>query len=446
MTDPVRLATLLVTVTGRDRPGVTSALFTALGTAAVDVLDVEQVVIRGRLVLGVLVSAPPERVGVRAALVARIQEAVTGLGMEVEASWDTAGSGTDGGADAGGRAPAHLRSHVTVLGAPLRPAALAGIAGRVADIGANIDRIVRIARYPVTALELEVSGVPPESLQLILAAEAAVQGVDVAVQRSGLHRRGKRLVVMDVDSTLVQGEVIEMLAAAAGCQAQVAAITEAAMRGELDFTASLRARVTLLAGLPVEAVEAVRRQVRLAPGARTLIRTLKRLDHRVAIVSGGFTQVTDVLAAELGLDYSAANTLEISGGRLTGALIGPVVDRAGKADALERFAVHAGIPLSQTVAIGDGANDLDMIARAGLGVAFNAKPVVRQAADTALNVPYLDAILFLLGIPREEVEDADAADTADTADTADAPAGSAPASRGPGDRRGLDMGRARVER
>ena len=439
MTEPVPAATLLVTVTGRDRPGVTSALFTALGTAAVEVLDVEQVVIRGRLVLGVLVSAPPEGgaaagAGARSALVARIEAAVAGLGMEVEASYDAVGTGA-GDADAGVRAPRHLRSHVTVLGAPLRPAALAGIAGRVADIGANIDRIVRIARYPVTALELEVSGVPPESLQLILAAEAAAQGVDVAVQRSGLHRRAKRLVVMDVDSTLVQGEVIEMLAEAAGCQMQVATITAAAMRGELDFAGSLRARVTLLAGLPEEAVEAVRRQVRLAPGARTLIRTLKRLDHRVAIVSGGFTQVTDPLAAELGLDYSAANTLEISGGRLTGHLLGPVVDRAGKADALERFAAHAGIPLSQTVAIGDGANDLDMIARAGLGVAFNAKPVVRQAADTALNVPYLDAILFLLGIPREEVEDADAADNAD------GPAESG----GAGDGRGLDLGRSRVE-
>jgi phosphoserine phosphatase len=412
MTDPVRRATLLVTVTGRDRPGVTSALFAALTTAAVDVLDVEQVVIRGRLVLGVLLSAPPERAaagaGGRTALVARIEDAVVPLGMDVEASYD----GQGGAAGLLDRPPRELRSHVTVLGAPLRPAALAGIAGRVADIGANIDRIVRIARYPVTALELEVSGVPPESLRLILAAEAAALGVDVAVQRSGLHRRAKRLVVMDVDSTLVQGEVIEMLAAAAGCESAVAAITEAAMRGELDFTASLRARVSLLAGLPEEAVEAVRRRVRLAPGARTLIRTLKRLDHRVAIVSGGFTQITDALAADLGLDYTAANTLEISGGRLTGHLLGPVVDRAGKADALERFAAHAGVPLSQTVAIGDGANDLDMIARAGLGVAFNAKPVVRQAADTALNVPYLDAILFLLGISREEVEDADAQDAA----------------------------------
>ena len=436
MTDPVRPPTLLVTVTGRDRPGVTSALFSALGTAAVDVLDVEQVVIRGRLVLGVLVSAPPERgtaaatAAARRALLVRVEAAVAGLGLEVEASYD----GVDGSAGPQpgnpARAPRHLRSHVTVLGAPLRPAALAGIAGRVADVGANIDRIVRIAHYPVTALELEVSGVPPESLRLILAAEAAAQGVDVAVQRSGLHRRAKRLVVMDVDSTLVQGEVIEMLAAAAGCQAQVAEITEAAMRGELDFTASLRARVRLLAGLPQEAVEAVRRQVRLAPGARTLIRTLKRLDHRVAIVSGGFTQVTDALVAELGLDYAAANTLDVSGGRLTGDLLGPVVDRAGKADALERFAAHAGIPLSQTVAIGDGANDLDMIARAGLGVAFNAKPVVRQAADTALNVPYLDAILFLLGIPREEVEDADALDAGALRDAVEETAGSG----SPGDR------------
>ena len=438
MTDPVRPATLLVTVTGRDRPGVTSALFTALASAAVDVLDVEQVVIHGRLVLGVLLSAPPER-GVasaaaqaRTALLGRIQDALGDLGMEVEASYE----GPVGQQD-GPTPPARaLRSHVTVLGAPLRPAALAAIAGRVADIGANIERIVRIARYPVTALELEVSGIPSESLRLVLAAEAAAAGVDVAVQRSGLHRRAKRLVVMDVDSTLVQGEVIEMLAAAAGCQGQVAAITAAAMRGELDFTESLRARVSLLAGLPEEAVDAVRRQVRLAPGARTLIRTLKRLDHRVAIVSGGFTQITDALVAELGLDYSAANTLEIAGGRLTGRLVGPVVDRAGKADALERFAADAGIALSQTVAIGDGANDLDMIARAGLGIAFNAKPVVRRAADAALTVPYLDAILFLLGIPREEVEDADAQDQADAV---------ASASGGPGDRGGLDLGPARVQ-
>ena len=180
------------------------------------------------------------------------------------------------------------------------------------------------------------------------------------------------------------------------------------MRGELDFEESLRARVALLAGLPETALATVRAQVRLAPGARTLVRILKRLGYRVAIVSGGFTQITDQLVAELGIDYSAANTLEIVDGQLTGELVGAVVDRAGKAAALERFAAEAGIPVAQTVAIGDGANDLDMLARAGLGIAFNAKPVVRQAADAALSVPYLDAILFLLGISREEIEAADA--------------------------------------
>ncbi len=220
-----------------------------------------------------------------------------------------------------------------------------------------------------------------------LAAEAATKGVDVAVQRSGLYRRAKRLVVMDVDSTLVQGEVIEMLAEHAGCGAQVAELTAAAMRGELDFEQSLRARVALLAGLDARIFDKVREDLQLTPGARTLVRTLKRLGYTVAIVSGGFTQVTDALVAELGIDHSAANTLEVEGGRLTGRVAGPVVDRAGKAEALARFAAAEGIPLSQTVAIGDGANDIDMLVLAGLGIAFNAKPVVREAANTARQRP-----------------------------------------------------------
>jgi phosphoserine phosphatase len=180
------------------------------------------------------------------------------------------------------------------------------------------------------------------------------------------------------------------------------------MRGELDFAESLRARVRLLAGLDATALDAVRRELELARGARTFVRTLKRLDYRLAVVSGGFSQVTDGLVADLGIDYAAANTLEVVDGRLTGELLGPVVDRAGKAEALERFAREAGVPLSQTIAIGDGANDLDMLAMAGLGIAYNAKPVVRGAADASLSVPYLDAILFLLGISREEIEGADA--------------------------------------
>ena len=201
-----------------------------------------------------------------------------------------------------------------------------------------------------------------------------------------------------------------MLAAEAGCADEVARVTEAAMSGQLDFEASLRARVALLAGLPTEAVDRVRAAVRLTPGARTLVRTLKRLGYAVGIVSGGFTAVTDDLAARLGLDHALANVLEVVDGQLTGQLVGPVVDRAGKATALRQFAELEGLRPEQTVAIGDGANDLDMLEAAGLGIAFNAKPVVREAADAALTVPFLDAVLFLLGISREEVEEVEAAD------------------------------------
>jgi phosphoserine phosphatase len=217
-----------------------------------------------------------------------------------------------------------------------------------------------------------------------------------------------RLIVMDVDSTLVQGEVIEMLAEHAGCLGEVAAVTEAAMRGEIDFEESLRQRVAVLEGLDASCLDKVYEGLVLTAGARTLVRTLKRLGYRFAIVSGGFSQVTDRLAADLGIDFAAANELEVVDGRLTGRILGAVVDRAGKADALRRFADQVGVPVAATVAVGDGANDLDMLDAAGLGIAFNAKPVVQEAADTTVNVPFLDAILYLLGISREEVEAADA--------------------------------------
>jgi phosphoserine phosphatase len=227
---------------------------------------------------------------------------------------------------------------------------------------------------------------------------------------------------MDVDSTLIQDEIIDLLAAHAGKQSEVAAVTAAAMGGDLDFADSLRARVALLAGLPVSVLDEVRAEIRLTAGARTLVRTLKRLGFTVALVSGGFIEVVGALAAELEIDHAQANRLDIKNGYLTGALLGPIVDRAGKAEALRRFAAAEHLPMSRTVAIGDGANDLDMLAAAGLGIAFNAKPIVREQADTAVNVPYLDAVLYLLGITREEIEEADEADGTPTP-APDLPAG-----------------------
>ncbi len=386
--------TVLITLTGRDRPGVTSTVFETLAHFGVVVLDIEQMVLRRRLVLGVLVSKPRDGRGLAAAM----ERLGADLEMQVEVE---TGSGDNSTRPDG-------RSHVTVLGMPLRPAAVAAIAGRIADTGANIDRIVRMARYPVTAIDLHVSGADPDRLRVVLSEEAARQAVDVAVQPANLLRHGMRLIVMDVDSTLIQGEVIEMLAEHAGCQKLVAEVTEAAMRGELDFEQSLRERVALLEGLDASALDEVYASILLAPGARTMVRTLKRLGYRFAIVSGGFTQITDRIAADLGIDFAAANELEVVDGRLTGRIVGPVVDRAGKAAALRRFAQEAGVSPAATIAVGDGANDLDMLSAAGLGIAFNAKPVVQQAADTAVNVPYLDAIIYLLGITREEVEAADA--------------------------------------
>lgn len=392
-------AELSLVVTGRDRPGLTASLFAALPDSGVTVLDVGQSCVRGHVMIAVDI-AHPAAVD-QSTILAAVGAVCVRLGLTVSIP-EPGGSCRAADPDA--------RSHVTVLASPLRPAAMAAVAGRIADHGANIDRIVRVASHPVTAVELEVSGPDRDALRRDLSAAAGELGIDVAVQPAGLYRRGKRLVIMDVDSTLVTEEVVELLARRAGCGERVAAVTAAAMRGELDFAASLRERVALLAGLGTDALDDVRRSLHLTPGARTLIATLKRLDYRCGIVSGGFSQITDVLAAELGLDYARANTLEVADRRLTGRLVGPIVDRQGKAAALREFAADAGVPMSQTVAVGDGANDLDMLAAAGLGVAFNAKPVVRAAADASVSVPHLDAVLYLLGITREEIDEVDRID------------------------------------
>ncbi|KOT87332.1 phosphoserine phosphatase [Streptomyces sp. NRRL F-5755] len=396
--------TLLVKIFGKDRPGITAGLFDTLAAYSVDVVDIEQVVTRGRIVLCVLVTSPVPAGGssgvTEGDLRATVHSWAESLNLQAEI---ISGTGDNRPRGTG-------RSHVTVLGHPLTAESTAAIAAAITGTGANIDRIFRLAKYPVTAVEFAVSGTATDTLRTTLAIEAAALEVDIAVVSSGLQRRAQRLVVMDVDSTLIQDEVIELFAAHAGCEEEVAAVTTAAMRGELDFEESLHARVALLKGLDASVVDLVRKEVRLTPGARTLVRTLKHLGYQVGVVSGGFTQVTDALQEELGLDFASANTLEIVDGKLTGKVTGEIVDRAGKARLLRRFAQEAGVPLAQTVAIGDGANDLDMLNAAGLGVAFNAKPLVRQAAHTAVNVPFLDTVLYLLGITREEVEAADTHD------------------------------------
>ena len=392
---------VLVTVTGPDRPGVTSALFEVLSRYPVELLNVEQVVIRDRLTLGVLVSGTPE-IADGPALRTQVTDAVEGLGLEatIERSDDVSIIAAP---------PTHT---IVVQGRPITAAAFGAVARAVAALGVNIDVIRGVSDYPVTGLELRVTTPEgtAEDLQAALAGVGAEQGIDIAVENYTLERRNKRLIVFDVDSTLIQGEVIEMLAERAGAGAAVAAITEAAMRGEIDFAESLHQRVATLAGLPAEVIDEVADRVELTPGARTTIRTLRRLGFHCGVVSGGFRQVIDPLAHDLMLDFVAANELEVCDGRLTGRVVGPIVDRAGKAKALRDFATQAGVPMEQTVAVGDGANDIDMLNAAGLGVAFNAKPALREVADASLSHPYLDTVLFILGVTRAEIEAADALD------------------------------------
>ncbi|MEP6667162.1 MAG: phosphoserine phosphatase SerB, partial [Nocardioidaceae bacterium] len=336
--------TVLMTLMGKDRPGVTAAMFRTLSSFGVQVLDIEQIVLRGRLVLGILVTAPRDV----PRLTKAAAETAASLGMDLEVE---RGEGDNQPRREG-------RAHVTVLGHPLHPRAVAAITGRIADTGANIDRIVRMARYPVTAIEFHVSGAELDRLRAVLAGEAVTQSIDVAVQNVGLLRHGRRLVIMDVDSTLVQGEVIDMLAERAGVADEVSAITARAMHGEIDFEAALRSRVALLRGLPVDTLDEVYDATTLAPGARTLVRTLKRLGYRFAIVSGGFTHLTDRLAQDLGIDYARANELGVVDGRLTGEIVGAVVDRAAKADALRDFARDSKVTIDRTVAIGDGLKSI----------------------------------------------------------------------------------------
>jgi len=388
----------LILISGVDAPGVTQALFASLEPFSITILDIEQVVIRGRLILTTLISLDPAHAR---AIETDLIEATTKLGLDLAIDFS----------DQPKSEPQNSNLHIIVLSENLRPDGIGALASKIAEQGGNIDRIHRTASYPLTAIEFEVSlNLNDEKLKIVqreLAEIAQNFGIDIAVEQSGLTRRAKRIVLLDMDSTLIQQEVIDLLAEKCGVGQEVASITESAMRGELDFVASLTTRVKLLAGADVQVIESVKAGITLTPGARTLIRTLHKLGHKVGVVSGGFLDVIEPLLQDLKIDFYRANKLEIVDGKLTGNLLGSIIDRTAKAEALREFAAAEEVNLAQTIAIGDGANDLEMLEIAGLGIAFNAKPAVRAAADSSINSPYLDSVLYLMGITRSEIEDAD---------------------------------------
>lgn len=387
-------STVLVSVHGRDQPGITAGLMDVLSETDARIYDVEQIVVRGRLTLNVLIGVAGQQATIRDLL---FFGWTRDLNVDFEVVDDEA-------------TPAKPISVVTLIGVNVGPDDFGSISSAIAAGGGNIERIYRLSRYPVVSYELAVSNGDIDAIRSGLVDAVAARPVDVAIQVDGLERRARRMVVMDVDSTLIENEVINLLADEAGVGDQVAEITTAAMTGVMDFEQSLRQRVKLLEGLDESAMASVSEKITVTKGAKTFVRTLKRLGLVTAIVSAGFTRFADVLAADLGINHSLSNTLEVKDGRLTGDIVGELVDGPRKAQFVREIATAENIPLGQVVAVGDGANDLDMLAVAGLGIAFNAKPVVQKNADTVLTVPFLDAILFLMGVRRDHVEAADAAD------------------------------------
>ena len=389
----------LVLLSGVDAPGVTQALFSALSPFSLIILDIEQVVIRGRLILTALIALDPAHAP---AIETDLIEMAKQLDLDLAIDYSE-------GENSNEDSRSHL--HIVALSSNLKAEGVAAIASEISKNGGNIDRIRRTASYPLTAIEFDVSfpasGMDLKKVQGSLATIARSNGIDIAVERSGLARRAKRIVLLDMDSTLIKEEVIDLLANKVGVGEQVAQITERAMKGELDFKQSLQERVGLLGGSSDKILGEVAKEITLSPGARTLVRTLHRLGHKVGVVSGGFLDVIEPILNELNIDFYRANKLEVVNGVLTGKLLGEIIDRDAKASALRQFATDEGVALSQTIAIGDGANDLGMLEVAGLGIAFNAKPAVREAADSTINSPYLDAVLYLMGITREEIEKAD---------------------------------------
>jgi len=397
--DDVAPERVLVTITGRDQRGITAELTGVLTASETRLIDVEQVVVQGQLTLCLLLERPTPRV--LAAL--RATAARMELALAVRP------------VDPAAPPPESLQLAITVFGERVDADGLHRVARVLARHDGNIERVHRLSDGDLSALEVIASvaatraGVDDEpqidarlrELRSHLLAETG--DLDIAVQRESLTRRAKRLVVMDMDSTLIQMEVIDELARRRGVGAQVSAITLRAMQGELDFEASLRERVALLAGLEDRHLDEVAAALPLTDGAAGLVRILSRLGYRTAVISGGFTFAAEALKQRLGLDYAYANTLERAGGRLTGRVVEPIVTPQRKADLLDLLAQGERITLDQTIAIGDGANDLPMLQRAGLGIAFHAKPKVTAAAHTAISHGSLERVLYLLGLRAREL-------------------------------------------
>ena len=377
----------LILVSGEDRPGITEKLMSLLSEFSVLVLDIEQLVIRGRLILTVLISLDESH---GSAIAADLELLEKEIGFDIAIDFVEEQDSAEN--------PANL--HVVIISDSLKPASIAVVAAELSKIQANISAIRRTSSEPLTAIELDIS-CPDKSIkevQKLLAVVAISHKIDLAVEQGNGMRSAKRLVMLDMDSTLIVQEVIDLLAAKAGVAGEVSAITQKAMAGEMDFAQSLQARVSLLAGLNESMLSEVKGEITLTQGAEKLIQTLHLKGHKVGVVSGGFIDVIEPILKELKIDFYRANKLQILNGKLTGKLEGEIIDRAAKLKALVEFAKNEGVQMSQTVAIGDGANDLDMIESAGLGVAFNAKPKVAAAAATTISGSDLSAVLLLMGL------------------------------------------------